>query len=77
MYRNGNETADTEVITTLVDVVHSTETYPPQDLTKWLTTKAIESRNLKWKESNNEMKERISKPEWIKYTEGQKEITKS
>jgi hypothetical protein len=33
--------------------VHSTVTYPPQDLIKWLTTKAIESRNLKWKESNN------------------------
>jgi hypothetical protein len=43
--------------------------YPPQNLAKWLTIKAIESRNLKWKESINEMNERKSKPEWIKDTE--------
>jgi hypothetical protein len=47
--------------TALDDVVHPTDT--PQDLTKWLTTKAIESRSLKWKESINEMKEIKSKPE--------------
>jgi hypothetical protein len=56
-------------ITALDDVIHPTQTYPPQDLAKWLSTKAIESRNLKWKESKNEMKERKSKPEWTKDTE--------
>jgi hypothetical protein len=45
----------------LDDVIHSTETYPAQVFAKWLTTKAIESENLKWKENNNEMKERKSK----------------
>jgi hypothetical protein len=60
---------DIEAKTALDDVIHSTETYPPQDLAKWLTTKAIYSRNLKWKKSNNEIKERKSKPEWTKDTE--------
>jgi hypothetical protein len=54
----------------LDDVINSTETYPPQELAKWLTTKAIESRNRKWKKSNNEMKERKCKPEWTKDPEG-------
>jgi hypothetical protein len=48
--------ADIEATIALENVIHPTETYPPN-------TKAIESRNLKWKESNNEMKERKSKPE--------------
>jgi hypothetical protein len=50
-----------EAKTALDDVIHPSET--PQDLAKWLTTKAIELRNLKWKESTNEMIERKSKPE--------------
>jgi hypothetical protein len=58
-----NEMADIEAITALEDDIHPTTTYPPQDLAKWLNTKAIESRNLKWKESNNEMKEKKSKTE--------------
>jgi hypothetical protein len=62
--------ADKETKTALEDVIHPTTTYPPQDLVKWLTTKAILSRNLKWKESNNEMKETRSNPEWTKDTEG-------
>jgi hypothetical protein len=66
----GNEMADIEAKIILYDVIHPTETYPPQDLAKWLTTKAIESRNLKWKESFIEMKERKSNPEWTKHTEG-------
>jgi hypothetical protein len=45
----------------LDDVIHSSETYPAQELAKWLTTKAIESQNLNLKENNNEMKERKSK----------------
>jgi hypothetical protein len=45
----------------LDDAIHPTETYPPQDLAKWLTIKAIESRNHKWKKRNNEMKERKKK----------------
>jgi hypothetical protein len=49
--------ADVEVKTALDDVKHPTETHPPQNLAKWLTTKAIESRNLKCRVSNNEMKE--------------------
>jgi hypothetical protein len=45
----GNEIADIEA-----------KTYPPQELGKWLTTKAIESRNLKWKKNNNKMKEKTA-----------------
>jgi hypothetical protein len=57
----------------LIDnIIHPTETYLPQDLAKWLTIKTIESRNLKWKQSINEMKERMKKPEWTKDTEGPK-----
>jgi hypothetical protein len=65
-----NEITDIKAKTTLDDVMHSTETYLPQELAKWLTTKAIESQNLKWKKSNNEIKERKSKPERTKDTVG-------
>jgi hypothetical protein len=37
--------------------IYPIETYPSQLLTKWLNIKTIEARNLKFKESNNEMKE--------------------
>jgi hypothetical protein len=61
----GNEMADIEVETAHDNVlIHPTERYLPQDVTKWLTTKAIESRNLKW----NEMKERKSNPEYQRRT---------
>jgi hypothetical protein len=62
---------DIKVKKALDDVIHTTETYPPKDLSKRLTTKAIASRNLKCKESNNEMKYKTSKPKWTKDTEGQ------
>jgi hypothetical protein len=65
----GNEIANIEAKTSLDDVIHPTETYRPQELAKWLTIKAIESRNLKWKESNNEMKAIKIIPEWTKDTE--------
>jgi ribonuclease HI len=46
-----NKMADIETRTALaldvVIVIHPTETYPPQDLAKWLTIKTIESQNLK------------------------------
>jgi hypothetical protein len=65
----GNEIANIAAKTSLDDVIHPTETYPLQELAKWLTFKSIELRNLKWKESNNEMKARKSIPEWTKDTE--------
>jgi ribonuclease HI len=45
----GNEMADKDAKTALEDDIHPTETYIPQDLAKYPTIEAIESRNLKWK----------------------------
>jgi hypothetical protein len=67
LWVNGNEMVNIEAKTAFDDVIHPTDT--PRDLTKWLTTKAIESQSLKWKESINEMKEIKSKPEWTEDTE--------
>jgi hypothetical protein len=60
--------ADLEAKIAIDDVIHPTKTYPTQYLAKLLTTKVIESRNLKWKENNNEIKKRKSRPAWTKDT---------
>jgi hypothetical protein len=36
----------------------TTERYPPDDLKKWLTEEDFKKRDQRWKNTNNEMKER-------------------
>jgi hypothetical protein len=46
--------ADIEAKTALVDVIPPTETYPPQDLAKWLTTKAITKSQMEGEKQRKE-----------------------
>jgi hypothetical protein len=38
--------------------ISTTERYPPDDLKKWLTEENFKKRDQRWKNGNNEMKER-------------------
>jgi hypothetical protein len=60
--------ADIEAKTALVDVILPTETYPPQDLAKWLTTKANTKSQMEGEQQRKERKK--SKTDWTKDKEG-------
>jgi hypothetical protein len=42
----------------LGDDISTTKRYPPDDLKKWLTEEDFKKRGQRWKNGNNEMKER-------------------
>jgi hypothetical protein len=57
----GNEKVDQAVKEALDEDISTTERYPTGDLKKWLTEEDFKKRDQRWKNGNNEMKER--KPE--------------
>jgi hypothetical protein len=54
----GNEKGDQPAIETLDEDISTTERYPPDDLKKWLTEEDFKKKDQRWKNGNNEMKER-------------------
>jgi hypothetical protein len=54
----GNENADHAAKEALDEDILTTERYPPDDLKKWLTEQDFKKRVQRWKNGNNEMKER-------------------
>jgi hypothetical protein len=54
----GNEKADQAAKEALDEYRSTTERYPPDDLKKWLIEENFKKRNQRWKNGNNEMKER-------------------
>jgi hypothetical protein len=56
----GNEKADQPAKEALNEDISTTERYPPDDLKKWLTEEDFKKRDQRWKNGNNEMKERKS-----------------
>jgi hypothetical protein len=54
----GNEKTNPVAKETLDEDILTTERYPPDDLKKWLTEEDFKKRDEKWKNGNNEMKER-------------------
>jgi hypothetical protein len=53
----GNEKVDQTVKGALDEDISTPERYPPDDL-KWLTEEDFKKRDQRWKNGNNEMKER-------------------
>jgi hypothetical protein len=47
-----------------------TERYPPDDLKKWLTEEDFKKRDQRWKNGNNEMKERKPDVDRMEDTKG-------
>jgi hypothetical protein len=54
----GNEKADQAAKDALDEDFSTNERYSPDDLKKWLTKKDFKKRDQRWKNGNNEMKER-------------------
>jgi hypothetical protein len=54
----GNEKADYAVKEALDEDISTTERYPQDDLKKWLIEEDFKKRDQRWKNGNNEMKER-------------------
>jgi hypothetical protein len=54
----GNKKANQAPKEVLDEDIPTTERYPPDDLKKWLTLENFKKRNQRWKNENNEMKER-------------------
>jgi hypothetical protein len=54
----GNEKANQAEKEALDENISTTEKYPPDDLKKWLTKDDFKKRDQRWKNGNNEMKER-------------------
>jgi hypothetical protein len=54
----GNEKVDQAAKEALDEDISTTERYPPDDLKKWLTEEDFKKRDQRWKNGNNEMKER-------------------
>jgi hypothetical protein len=54
----GNEKANQAAKEVLAEDISTTEIYPPDDLKKWLTEEDFKKRGQRWKNRNNEMKER-------------------
>jgi hypothetical protein len=54
----GNEKADQAAKEALDEDISTTERYPPDNLKKWLTEEDFKKRGQRWKNGNNEMKER-------------------
>jgi hypothetical protein len=50
--------------------ISTTERYPPDDLKKWLTEEEFKKRDQRWKNGNNEMKERKPDVDRKKDTKG-------
>jgi hypothetical protein len=55
---SGNEKADQAAKEAMDEDIPSTERYPPDDLKKWLSEEDFKKRDQRWKNENNEMKER-------------------
>jgi hypothetical protein len=53
-----NEKADQAAKEALDEDNSITEIYPPDDLKKWLTEEYFKKRDQRWKNGNNDMKER-------------------
>jgi hypothetical protein len=54
----GNEKAVQATKEALDEDISTTERYPPDDLKKWLTEEDFKKRDQRWKNGNNEMKEK-------------------
>jgi hypothetical protein len=67
----GNKKVDQAAKKALEEDIPTTERYPPDDLKKWLTGKYFKKRYQRWKNGDNEMKER--KPD-VDKKENTKEI---
>jgi hypothetical protein len=61
-----NEEADEEVNRALEESIPDDEKYPPEDLSGWITT---DSRQTRWEEGENAMKERKKNTDWQNDTE--------
>jgi hypothetical protein len=55
---SGNEKADQAAKEALDEDISTTERYPPDHLKKWLTEEDFKKWDQRWKNGNNEMKER-------------------
>jgi hypothetical protein len=54
----GNEKAEQATIEALDEDIPTTERYPPDNLKKWFTEEDFKKRDQRWKNGNNDMKER-------------------
>jgi ribonuclease HI len=54
----GNEKADEEAKRALEESISNNEKYPPEDLSGWIKTEIASSRQIRWEEGVNIMKER-------------------
>jgi hypothetical protein len=62
-----NEIADEEAKTALEDDLLATEKYSPQNLINWIRTEDKKTRKTRWKNSDNNMKNRKKEIECNKY----------
>jgi hypothetical protein len=54
----GNKKVDQALKGALDEDISTPERYPPDNLKKWLTEEDFKNRDIRWKNGNNEMKER-------------------
>jgi hypothetical protein len=57
-YGSDNIRANQAAKETLDEDISTTERYPPDDLKKWLIEEDFKKRDQRWKDGNNEIKER-------------------
>jgi hypothetical protein len=56
--RTGNKEADEEAKQALEESIPNDEKYPPEDLSGWIKTEMVGSRQKSWEAGENAMKER-------------------
>jgi hypothetical protein len=60
----GNEEVDEEAKQALEESIPDDEKYPPVDLSGWIKTEMVDSRQSRWEEGKNAMKERKKNNGW-------------
>jgi hypothetical protein len=61
---NKKEEVDEEAKRALGESIPNDEKYPPEDLSGWIKTKMASSRQKRWEEGKNAMKERKKNNGW-------------